>query len=169
MSGYSGATNTTPSYPLANDTQAVSYCFNTKNTYIALVWPRGFDQLDYVINTLNAHASVKYVKKCSLTKNRMFWLYRHLHKMSYNTALKYFKPYITAKVTEPLQVAAIVFQTDEPLEKLLEWKKEMRAYIGQSYYSVHINDHYYPETMQAAYTIFFNLKCIQERHGENSI
>lgn len=144
---------------LISDTQALDYCKQTKNTYIVIVWPRGFDQLDYITKTLNSCESVvPYVKQFALTKKSMFWLYRKLHTMSYQTAKKYFKPYASANLNEPLQLAALVLHTDKPLETILGWKKEIRNYIGASYYSIHINNVSGQETIDAARAVFKDIK-----------
>ena len=140
---------------LANDAQAFAYCEQNKNTYVVIVWPKGYSHLSYITTTLNRYGSVKYVKNMILNKSQMFSLYRKLHtSMSYASAKKYFKPYTSAFHYEPLHVVALVFHTDAPLEKIISLKKKMRTHIGKSYYSLHINDYYDPGTLESARAVF---------------
>ncbi len=140
---------------LANDAQALEFCESHNNSYVVIVWPRGYSCLDYIITKLNEHASVKYVKKMALKKPNIFLLYQKLHKsMSHKSAKKYFRPYISASSYKPLPMAALVLSTDAPLEMILALKKEIRDQIGESYYSIHINDRYSPETIEAAHAVF---------------
>ena len=140
---------------LTNDTQALEYCKTHNNTYIVVVWPRGFKALEFIITRLKGYASIKYAKTMMLNKKTMFLLFRALHKeMSYKTAKSFFKPYLTKHQQKPQLVAALLFQTDAPLEMILKWKYAIRALVGQSYYSFHINDYYCPETIEAAQAVF---------------
>jgi hypothetical protein len=144
-----------PVIDLAKDSQALAYCKRNKNTYVVIVWPKGYSHVGYIAEKLNQHASVKYIKKFTCTKQGMFSLYRKLHKrMSYTSARKYFKPYTRASWDKSLHLAAMVLDTDAPLASILSWKKEIRDHIGASYYSIHINDHYSPETIEAAHAVF---------------
>jgi len=158
FSGYYTKTynmHTLPSTDLVNGAQALAYCQQTQDTYIVIVWPRGHHHLAYIIEKLNEHGSVKYVQNSVHNKKELFSLYRKLHKhMSYKSAKKYFKPYIRASSYKPLPIAALVFHTKDSLEKIIDWKKEIRDYIGESYYSIHINDHYDPGTIEAAHAVF---------------
>lgn len=147
-------TNNAPEALLSNDQEALSYCQAKTNTYVGIVWPLGIEQLDYVINTLNQHAYVKYIKRIAFTKRDLFALYRHVHKrLSYKSAKKYFTPYIRSHLKKPYIIAALVIETNEPLEVIQGWKKEIRDTIGCGYQAFHINDHY-PETIEAAEALF---------------
>lgn len=149
MAGCSSATL------VVNDAQALSYCKRTKSSYVVIVWPKGFSRIHYIIKTLNRYASVKYVKKFVCDDGQMFALYRALHKqMSYKSAKKYFKPYLKAYPHRPLGLAALILDTEAPLETIIRWKKEIRDHIGEGFYSIHINDHYDPETVEAAQAVF---------------
>lgn len=137
-----------------NDKEAISFCKNTPDSYVAIVWPLGMKHADYVIDTLNTYASVKYAKKLKLKKNGPFLLYRYLHqKLTTDKAKEYFKAYKTDSMTGSVQVMAIAFETDQPLETIVAWKKEIRKTIGIGHPSIHIND-YYPQTIEAAELVF---------------
>jgi len=139
----------------SNDQQALEYCQDASHSYVAIVWPRGIDDLAYILKALSNHADIRYVKQFSLEKKEMLGLYRKLHKsMSRASSKKYFKPYITSALHAPFQLAAIVFDTRKDLEAILRWKKDIRDYIGESYYSIHINDRCQPETFEAAQAVF---------------
>lgn len=151
---------------VANAHQALAYCKQTQNAYVVIVWPKGFHHLDYITKTLNQHGSVKYVQKLILNKSEMFFLYRKLHKhMSYESAKKYFKPYTKSSSCKSFPMAALIFHTKAPLEKIIDWKKEIRDYIGKSYYSIHINDYYYPGTIESAHALLKLYSHI--KHHEN--
>lgn len=140
---------------LHNDIQALDYCMTHKNTYVVIVWPKGFDALEYIATQFNQYASVKYIKTMVFKKKSIFLLYRSLHrKMSYKSAKKYFKPYLPKHQRKPLPIAALVIETNAPLKTLLQWKREIRHHIGQRFYSIHINDYYSPETVEAAQAVF---------------
>lgn len=139
---------------LLNDDQALAFCKQNQNTYIVIVWPKGYSHLEYIIERLNQHGSVKYVKQLALTKKQIFSLFCALHpEMSHGHAKKFFKPYIKMLSDEPFHVAALVLQIDASLEHIVSLKQEIRRHIGEMYYSFHIND-YYPETIEAANTLF---------------
>lgn len=145
---------------LEADHEAFAYCQSHKYCYIVIVWPRGYSHLEYITEKLNEYAAVKYVKQMPLNADALFQLYRKLHtKMSYKSAKKYFKPYVSGVMKDyrPYNCAALVLYTDQPLEKIVAWKKEIRDHIGQSYYSIHINDYYYPGTIEAAQAVFKDL------------
>ncbi len=141
---------------LLNDAQALAYCTQNPNTYIVIVWPKGYDHLPYIIESLNQHGSVKYVKHLVLTKKQIFSLFRTLHpEMSYGSAKKFFKPYINMLSYKHFAIAALVLQIDASLEQIVYLKHEIRRHIGEMYYSFHIND-YYAETIEAAEELFLS-------------
>ncbi len=148
-----------PITDLISDSQALAYCKHTENTYVVIVWPKGINHLGYIAEKLNDYASIKYIKKFVINKQHMFSLYRQLHKsMSYESSKKYFKPYIKASSHEPLHLAALLIETKAPIEEIWLWKKEMRDHIGEDWYSLHINDRYYPETIEAAHAVFNGIR-----------
>lgn len=139
---------------LNTDAQALSYCTQNSNTYIVVVWPKGYDHLEYIIKALNQYGSVKYIKQLMLTKKHMFLLFRALHtNMSYGNAKKFFKPYTKKLSHKIFPVAALVLQIDASLEHIVYLKQSIRKHIGEGYYSLHIND-YYAETIEAAEALF---------------
>lgn len=139
-----------------NDQEALNFCKNTANSYVAIIWPRGEKQREYIIKTLNQHGQVAYVKEFKLSKNGSFLLYRGLHRrMSCPTALKYFKYYIPARAVQPVTISAIIFCTDKPLAEIQTIKNDMRATIGCGYQSIHIND-FHKQTIEAAEIVFDN-------------
>lgn len=141
---------------LATDEEAISFCKDTPDSYVAIVWPLGIKHTDYIIETLNTHASVKYAKTIKLKKNGPFLLYRYLHqKLTLDKAEKYFKGYVSDHIKDPIQVTAIVFQTDQPLDTVVAWKREIREKIGVGYQSIHIND-YHAQATEAAEVVFNN-------------
>jgi hypothetical protein len=141
---------------IEKDSQALAYCKQNKNSYVVVVWPKGYTDLTYIIKKLNQYALVKYSKKFTCNKEDMFLLFRKLHReMSYKKAKKFFKPYMKA-VHAPYHLAALVLNTDAPIEQIVRWKYEIRDHIGAGFYSMHINDHYYPETIEAAQAVFQN-------------
>jgi hypothetical protein len=140
---------------LKTDAEALAYCKATPNTYVVIIWPKGYSHLGYAIKKLNQHGSVKYIKKMVINRGKMFALYRSVHKsMSYASAKKYFKPYTAASACEPLHIAALVYRTDASLEEIIELKKNIRDFIGESFCSIHINDYYDPGTLEAAVAVF---------------
>lgn len=140
---------------LKTDAEALAYCEKTPNTYIVIVWPKGYSHLGYITKKLNQHGSVKYVKKLVVNKSKMFVLYRDVHaNMSRANAKKYFKPYTAASERESLPIAALVFHTDASLPEIIALKRVIRDFIGEGFYSIHINDHYKPETLEAAHALF---------------
>jgi hypothetical protein len=140
---------------LKTDAEALAYCQATPNTYVVIVWPRGYNNLNYVIKELNQHGLVKYTKRMVINRDKMFALYRSVHKnLFYSSAKKYFKPYTKASARGQLPVAALVFRTDISLQALIALKRTIRNVIGESFYSIHINDHYNPETLEAASAVF---------------
>jgi hypothetical protein len=140
---------------LKTDAEALAYCQATSNTYVVIVWPRGYSNLNYVIKELNQHGLVKYTKRMVINRDKMFALYRSVHKnLFYSNAKKYFKPYTKASARGQLPVAALVFRTDLSLQELIALKRTIRNVIGESSYSIHINDHYHPETIEAANVVF---------------
>lgn len=142
-------------YSLKDDSQALNYCYSDPHSYVVIVWPKGFDSLEYIINKITEYASIKYVKIMPLNRKKAFLLYRKLHtSMSYKTAKKYFKPYISSDLHYTFHCAALVIHTDQSLDTLVKWKKEIRNYIGENFYSIHINDYYNPQTIEAAQAIF---------------
>ena len=150
--GFAASDNDACHY-LKNDQEAFEFCTRTPNTYVVVVWPLGSSSLHYIINTLNRYGSVKYVKSHSYNKKSMFEVYRNLHRsFSDSTAKKYFKSYVRPSWNDnqQLPVFSIVFHTTKSFKKLLKLKKEIRSHIGQSYFSIHINDKWNPETFQAA-------------------
>ena len=50
----------------------------------------------------------------------------------------------------------MVLRTHADLETIMAWKKEIRDHIGESFYSIHIND-YHKQTIETARAVF-NLK-----------
>jgi hypothetical protein len=155
ITSFLGMTFSTSAQILTNDQQALEHCKVASHGYVAIVWPRGIDDLAYIVKALKNRTDIRYIKQFSLDKAGMFGLYRQLHKkMSRSSAKKYFKPYITSAIPAPFQLAAIVFDAEEELEAILAWKKEIRDHIGQSYYSIHINDRCQPETFEAAQAVF---------------
>lgn len=144
-----------------NDSQAINYCKTHKNTYVVIIWPRGIEFLKYIVAHLHELSTVKYVKTMVFKRKSIFLLYCALHKeMSYKTAKKYFKPYLLDYQKKAEKLAALIIETDAPLESLLKWKREMRNHIGQKYYSLHINDYYWPETIEAAQAVFCDFKSV---------
>ncbi len=142
---------------LRNDLQALTYCTQTPHTYVVIVWPKGYKQLNFIVKTLNSVGSVRYIKKPVLTKEQMFSLYRKLHlDMTYENAKKKFKPYVASLPSRPLCIAALVFHTDASLEEIVALKQKIRRSIGADYYSIHINDFHDPETVEAAQAVFTN-------------
>jgi hypothetical protein len=140
---------------LKTDAEALAYCKVTPNTYVVIIWPKGYSHLGYTVKKLNQHGSVKYIKKMVINRGKMFALYRSVHKsMSYESAKKYFKPYTAASAFEPLHIVVLVFRTDLSLDEIRIVKKEIRDHIGASHSSIHINDHYDPETLEAAHAVF---------------
>ena len=47
---------------LPNDAAALSYCKTNKESYIAIIWPRGLHESDYIKKTLGSCAHVRYIK-----------------------------------------------------------------------------------------------------------
>lgn len=147
---------TNPLAPVSNDQEAVNFCTNITNSYVAIIWPRGENHREYIIKTLSQNGQVAYVKEFKLSKSGSFLLYRGLHpRMSLPTALKYFKYYIPARAIEPITISAIIFCTDKPLAEIQAIKNDIRATIGCGYQSIHIND-YHAQTIEAAEIVFDN-------------
>lgn len=133
---------TTASFDFLNDQEVVAYCKQPVNQYIAIIWPKGYHALDYIIETLSLKAHIDYIKTFQLNAHGVFILYYNAHTMHYPSAKKFFKPYLWSTI-DPQQcmpMAAIVFQTEASVADIISWKKKIRKHIGADYASIHIDD-----------------------------
>lgn len=152
---FTGIAQSMPRVRITTDAQALVYCQQTPKTYITVVWPRGYKHLNCVVRRLNKGGSVAYVKTMTVNREQLFKLYRDMHpELSYQTATKYFGPYTHGVQGDKFTVAVLVFKTKKwyPGRRFL--KEQIRAHIGASFYSIHMNDFYKRETVEAARSVF---------------
>jgi hypothetical protein len=152
---FSGVMFGAPAARIVTDAQALAYCKQTPKTYITVVWPRGYTHLDCVVRRLNKGGSVAYVKKITVNREQLFALYRAMHpELSYGMATKYFGPYTQGVQGDKFCVAVLVFKTKKTYLGRRFLKERIRAHIGARFYSIHMNDFYKRETVEAAQVVF---------------
>lgn len=138
-----------------SNAQILAYCQKNSDTYIAVVWPRGCDQLAYITQKLNQNGHVICSRKLTFSKKQLFSLFCKLHtNISHKKALKYFKPYLDGCTTDNVSVVMLVFQTKASLIKRFFLKNKIRKRVGQDRYSIHMNDYHARETAEALDALF---------------
>jgi hypothetical protein len=120
-----------------------------------VVWPRGHRHIDCVVRRLNKGGSVVYVKEMMVNREQLFKLYRAMHpELSLGMATKYFGPYTQGVQGDKFTVAVLVFKTKKTYLGRRFLKERIRAHIKASFYSIHMNDFYKRETVEAAQAVF---------------
>lgn len=136
------------------DEMAHAYCCNHSNTYIAIIWPRAIEKVEGMKKVLAKHVTLLYQKSFELYADGPILLYQIAHPGFFHTKLKkHIKNYIPDGTPEPYKFQAILFETDKSLSDIIQFKQEVRDFVGISYWSIHIND-FYNETIDMAQLVF---------------
>lgn len=146
-------TGASMSAPLS-DAATIEYCMKHKKTYVAVIWPQGIAHADMIKKSIAKLGTIINTKTIMLNKKGFFLLYHNLHpRMTLATAERLFKPYLPHSLPSVSPCMAIVFDTSQTLEEIIEAKAALRALLGKSYYSIHINDQHF-QTIEAAQLFF---------------
>jgi hypothetical protein len=134
-----------PSKKLDNhslDLIAQHYCKNHTKTYVAIVWPRGESQINLIKSMMTAANCELFYQKCFYLENdgpKFLDHMAHPEKPIHNI-IKNAQNYIPAGMVGPYKFYTVLFKTEMPLSEIIFMKQNIRAAVGASYFSLHIDD-----------------------------
>lgn len=142
-------------YPLSNDQEALVYCLNHTNSFIAIVWPIAQGKEALITGIMNLYGTILYRKEYYFTPKKALHILRKAHaNVHIPTSMKehvkwYFPPHT---YEQPGRIFVIRFSD---MSQNLSCKYAIRRlYPDLHYRSIHIND-YHSEAIELA-KLFFN-------------
>ncbi len=136
------------------DDLAKHYCKNHTKTFVAIIWPRGQLYIDLIKSMMKPKCELLYQKCFYLENDGPKFLDQFAHPAkSASSILKNATNYIPVGMVGPFKFYTLLFKTEMPLADIIFMKNTIRAAIGASYFSIHIDD-YNTESQQLCDAIF---------------
>lgn len=136
------------------DLIAQDYCKTHPKTLVAIIWPLGEAFIESIKSIMESKCKLIYQKAFYLDNDGPKFLDQFAHPTkSYTSILKNAFNYIPFGMPAPYKFYTLLFKTNMPLSDVITMKNVIRASVGASYFSIHIDD-YNSESQNLATMVF---------------